>query len=387
MKVTATAREVISYRLLAGDVLITKDSETWDDIAIPCLVTESASDLICGYHLAIIRPDERKLFSRFLLRCLQADHIKQQFQVAASGITRFGLPKAVIGSSLIPIPPLKIQQIVCRVLDEALETIAALIAKKQRLIELLDEKRAALISRAVTQGLDPNVPMKDSGVEWLGRVPLAWDIKRLSQVAESIQTGPFGSQLHADDYIEGGVPVINPSDLADGSIHLEGAATVSHETSQQLRRHRLSEGDVVLARRGELGCCGVVTRIEENWLCGTGSARVRPARGKLLGHFLKFVISIRGCKEQLELASVGATMDNLNARSIGRLVIPIPPLPYQEAITTECLAIGSQINALINLTVAVIDLLREYRSALITAAVTGQLDIREHEKKMEALAS
>lgn len=228
--------------------------------------------------------------------------------------------------------------------------------------------------------------MKDSGVEWLGEVPVEWEVKRLGQIVESIQTGPFGSQLHVEDYIDGGVPVINPSDLTDGSISPEGAATVSDDTARRLSRHRLREGDIVLARRGEMGRCGLTTTLEENWLCGTGSARVRPAQSQLLGAFLRFVLGLRGCKEQLELASVGATMDNLNARIIGRLIVPVPPISLQEPIVTKCVAVNFQTKNLQDRVTAVSRRLREYRSALITAAVTGQLDLRQYEKKMEVLA-
>jgi type I restriction enzyme S subunit len=171
MESTATAEELAKFRLQVGDVLITKDSESWDDIAIPALVKESAADLICGYHLALLRPDCRRLTGGFLLRCLQADNVNRQFQVAASGVTRYGIPKAAIGGALIPVPPVAAQQSICTVLNRVLDNLVALIAKKQHLIELLGERRAALINRAVTQGLDPGVSMKDSGVPWLGQVP------------------------------------------------------------------------------------------------------------------------------------------------------------------------------------------------------------------------
>lgn len=99
------------------------------------------------------------------------------------------------------VPPEPEQRAIAAFLDRETARMDALVAKKERLIELLQEKRTALITRAVTKGLDPNIPMKDSGVEWVGEIPAHWEVKRIRDIADSLQTGPFGSQLHADEYI------------------------------------------------------------------------------------------------------------------------------------------------------------------------------------------
>jgi type I restriction enzyme S subunit len=377
-KAPSRARRVIR----SGDVLISTVRTYLRAIAH---VPIADGNLICSTGFAVLTASPRAV-PRFLFHWISSDTFVGEVVARSVGVSYPAINPGELMSLPFPLWPTSKQAAIATLLDRELSGIDALIAKKQRLIELLDEKRAILNGEAVVKGLDRAAPLKDSGVDWLGKVPVTWELKRLVQVAESIQTGPFGSQLHAEDYVDGGVPVINPSDLMDGAILGTEAATVSTGTAQRLARHRLREGDLVLARRGEIGRCGITTAIERNWLCGTGSARVRPAPGQILGEFLKMVFSLRGCKEQLKLASVGATMDNLNSRSIGRLIIPVPPLPDQQTIVDKCAQTDSYVGKLSGSIGAAIDLLREYRSALITAAVTGQLDIYEHEKRMEALA-
>ena len=173
MPATATPSQVRRFSLRTGDVLITKDSETWTDIAVPAVVIEDLPGVLCGYHLAHIRPHEQH-DGFFLAHCIAAVGPRDQYHIAANGITRFGLTGDVIRNGTLAIPPLVEQRRIAAFLDFKTEKVDALVAKKERLIELLQEKRTALITRAITKGLDPDVPMKDSGVEWLGDIPENW---------------------------------------------------------------------------------------------------------------------------------------------------------------------------------------------------------------------
>ena len=128
------------------------------------------------------------------------------------------------------------------------------LTAKELLIELLQEKRTALITRAVTKGLNPTVPMKDSGVDWLGQIPAHWEVKRIRDIAESLQTGPFGSQLHAHEYTTEGVPVIMPQDILEGSVSVAQIVRIPAARADELKRHRVRIGDLIFARRGDLSC-------------------------------------------------------------------------------------------------------------------------------------
>ncbi len=171
MTATANEKEIEKFHLEVGDVIITKDSESWDDIAIPSYVEATADDFICGYHLAFIRPKSNSLDGRFLFRCVQSRPVALQLELEATGVTRFGLPKGAIGTALLPLPPLELQRLIADYLDRETARIDALVAEKEKMLALLEEKRAALISRAVTCGLNSDAPLKPSGLDWLGDIP------------------------------------------------------------------------------------------------------------------------------------------------------------------------------------------------------------------------
>ena len=191
MQATATNDEIERFRLERDDVLITKDSETWDDIGVPALVTEPASDLISGYHLALLRPRYDKLAGAYLLRALQSKGLAYQFHIEAKGVTRYGLSHAGIKSVWLPLPPLPEQTAIVRFLDHADRRIRRYIRAKQKLIALLEEQKQAIIHQAVTGQIDvrtgrPYAAYKPSGVEWLGDVPEHWERRRLKTLLRSV---------------------------------------------------------------------------------------------------------------------------------------------------------------------------------------------------------
>ena len=197
MTATASRDEIERFRLERGDVLITKDSEAWDDIGVPALVA-SADDLLSGYHLALLRPFTETLGS-YLARTLQSKAVAYQFHVRANGVTRYGLTHAGIQSVRIPLPPLPEQRAIVRYLDYVDRRIRRYLSAKRKLITLLDEERQAIISQAVTRGLDPNVRLKPSGVAWLGDVPEHWKVKKVTHMF-SIGSGTTPPTDHPEFY-------------------------------------------------------------------------------------------------------------------------------------------------------------------------------------------
>lgn len=277
----------------------------------------------------------------------------------------------------LPIPPLEEQQAIAAYLDRQTAKIDALIAKKQRLLDLLAEQRAALISQAVTKGLNPTAKMKDSGVAWLGQVPSHWEVSKLGYVSASIQTGPFGSQIHSNEYVTGGIPLINPAHIKDGKIYPSEDVAVDQKTWHTLSRHELLEGDIIFARRGEMGRCALVTEIESGWLCGTGSIRLRLKKPEIFPKYLSWVLSTKGISDYLLLESVGTTMDNLNTKILATIPLSVPPIKEQVEISEY---LDYQTKRLSNLAAKVdnaIERLQEYRAALISSVVTGKVDVRK----------
>ncbi len=156
--------------------------------------------VLCGYHLTQVRPNPDQIDSKYLFRSFCARGINDQFRVAATGITRFGLGKYWIDNGLFPVPPIVEQRDIALFLDRETARIDVLIEKKQRQIELLQEKRIALISHAVTKGLNPKAKMKDSGIEWLGEIPEHWGAIRFKfALAEPLRIWPRTESAEYDD--------------------------------------------------------------------------------------------------------------------------------------------------------------------------------------------
>ncbi len=286
------------------------------------------------------------------------------------------LNQELIKNSFLLAPSHSEAKKVAQFLDHETAKIDNLIEKQQQLIELLKEKRQAVISHAVTKGLNPYVPMKDSGVEWLGEVPEHWIIAQLKFNTLEMQTGPFGSQLHAEDYVIDGIPLINPAHMNAGMIIPDPKVTVDEATQERLGRHKLSEGEIIFSRRGELGRCAVVKKNNEGWLCGTGSLKAKLTK-KIIPDYAYTLISSEGVVSELTLESKGSTMANLNTETLGRIRLPVPPISEQEAILDYIKIISDKYDYLIRSADTAIRLMQERRTALISAAVTGKIDVRD----------
>lgn len=153
MKATASAHEIAQYGLTEGDVVITKDSEDWKDIAVPALIDETADDFVCGYHLGIIRPSQR-MYPAFFFRVMQSTNVNQELQVSASGVTRYGLPIAAVTEASVPVPPLTEQQAIAEFLDHEMGRVDGLVSHVETALERLEEYRTALITAVVTGKID-----------------------------------------------------------------------------------------------------------------------------------------------------------------------------------------------------------------------------------------
>jgi type I restriction enzyme S subunit len=282
-----------------------------------------------------------------------------------------------LSRSELPAPPLPEQAAIDRFLDHADRWIRRYISAKQKLIKLLEEQKQTIIHRAVTRGLDPNVRLKPSGVEWLGDVPGHWEVRKLGQIAGSFRTGPFGSILHQSDYVEGGTPLINPTHIRCGSIVGNPRCSVPPAVADRLSHYRLDKHDLIFSRRGELGRCALVRDREIGWLCGTGSIRVRVAYDGIEPEYLIQALQVRWVGEYLSLFSVGATMDSLNTGILKGVPVLVPPANEQRHVLDGIAQETRNIARTMADAEREIELLREYRTRLIADVVTGKLDVRE----------
>ena len=166
------------------------------------------------------------------------------------------------------------------------------------------------------------------------KLPDGWAVARFSDILIELQTGPFGSSLHQNDYEIGGTPVVNPASIQDGKIVPVAKMAVGDDTLDRLATFKLRAGDVVMGRRGEMGRCAVVTEHEQGWLCGTGSLILR-LDGSLSARYVAMLIGSPHVREYLDGYAVGATMQNLNQSILLKMVIGLPPLAEQRRIVAK----------------------------------------------------
>ena len=374
MKATATYDQINKFRLDVGDVIITKDSEGPEDIAIAAYVKETQDNLVCGYHLTLIKPTE--CVGSYLFRAINSTGLHDQFKVAANGITRYGLSVYGINNVLLPVPSSKEQTTIANFLDRETAKIDTLIGKQERLIELLQEKRQALISHAVTKGLDPNVKMKDSGVEWLGEVPEHWEVSRLGYVTNKIGSGKTpkgGSEIYVDE----GVLFIRSQNVYDDGLRTDDVVYISKNIDEEMSASRVKSGDILLNITG--ASLGRTTLVPENIEKANVNQHVCIIRvsNKKERFFISWIMKSTNIKAQINIAQTGAAREGLNFDQISNLMITLPPLKEQQQIADYLDTQTAKIDILIQKALQAITLLKARREALISAAVTGKIDVRE----------
>jgi type I restriction enzyme, S subunit len=197
------------------------------------------------------------------------------------------------------------------------------------LLERIQSEKTRLVKEGKISRGKPPIPARADELGF--ELRLGWEAARFSQLLVELQTGPFGSSLHESDYQKGGVPVINPASIKNGKLVPLDNMAIGIATLQRLSTFKLRKGDIVMARRGEMGRCAVVTEREDGWLCGTGSLILR-LPDCLFPPFLVTLIGSPFVREYLGGSAVGATMQNLNQSILLNLVVGLPPLAEQHRI-------------------------------------------------------
>lgn len=369
MAATATDDQIAKFTLRAGDTIITKDSETADDIAIGAYVPADMPGVICGYHLSMIRP-MTDTNGAFVKRLFDSTYVRSCVAVRANGLTRVGLGQYEIDNLELPFPPPEEQQTIAAFLDRETGKIDALIAEQRRLVELLAEKRLAVISHAVTKGLNPNAKMKDSGIEWLGEVPEHWAVCALGYLA-TIQTGSTPDRSKPD-YWEGEIPWLKTGEI-NYELILDSEERITEAGLQNSAAKIAEVGTLMMAMygqgitRGRVAILGI--RAAYNQAC----AAITPS-SKLFNEYAKyfFVMAYRFIRDTGNETS----QMNLGSGVIAKIKILTPPIEEQRAIAAFLDTETAKFAPLTAEANRVIALLQERRSALISAAVTGKIDVR-----------
>jgi type I restriction enzyme, S subunit len=347
METTAPMEKLKEHQILCGDIMFTPSSETTEEIGLSAVVMENIEKTVYSYHVIRFRTTV-VLDLRFKKYFCNHPFIWSQFSRASKGTTRQILTREDFKNIVALIPPFDEQRAIANFLDRETERIDTLIAKKERQIELLLEKRAALISCAVTKGLNPNVKMKDSGIQWLGMIPEHWTITRF-KYALWLQRG---HDLPATDFRDGVYPVCG----SNGCIGY-------HD-------HFTTKGPgVTVGRSGSVGEVNYVDR--DYWAHNTALyvKEFRRTRPKYAFYLLKAL--------DVKYLSEGSAVGTLNRNYIHDLPVAIPSISEQYAIVGFLDRETVQLQELIEKIRTSIQALSEYRTALISAAGTGKIDVRE----------
>jgi|JI10StandDraft_1071094.scaffolds.fasta_scaffold07303_6 type I restriction enzyme, S subunit len=374
-------RDRASRLLRPGNLLLEKSGGGDSQPVGQVVLYDQAVEAVCSNFIARMELVHRAdpSFWRYEFAAAYACGLNRRSVKQTSGIQNLDQEQYL--DEMATYPPPAEQSAIAAALDRETARIDALIARKTRFIELLQEKRQALITHAVTKGLDPSVKMKDSGVAWIGQVPEHWELAQLGKLSVSRCDGPFGSGLKSEHYTDSGVRVIRLQNIGWAQFKDSDAAYIAFDYWQgELGGgHDALPGDVLIAGLGDennlLGRACVVPDDTGKAMVKADCYRFRVGP-RVVPEYVALTLSATSRAECGFLAT-GATRDRLNLTLASARRIPVPPVQEQREIVTAIHHSAKRLDELMAKVECSITLLKERRSALITAAVTGQIDLRE----------
>lgn len=275
----------------------------------------------------------------------------------------------------VPIPPQEEQTTIANYLDEKTARIDNLIANKQKLIELLKEKRTVIINQAATKGIDPNVKLKPSGIEWLGYIPEHWQVKKLKYVVTKVGSGvtPKGG---ASVYQQDGIPLLRSQNIYNDGLRLDDVAYISDEIDEGMSNSRIQEYDVLLNITGaSIGRCFYVLKGFGRGNVNQHVCIIRPIQSEIKTQFLHALIISGYGQTLIDFCQTGANRDGLNFQQIKSFELPFPHLEAQRVIIEFIRDETNKIDKTVSKIEKEIELLQEYRTALISEVVTGKIKV------------
>ena len=306
---------------------------------------------IVGSTVGIISPKNNKIIPAYLGYFLKS--MKDLIQQTATGSTIKHVRKSTILDMELPLPPLKEQQRIVSILDE---TFARLAVSSNQL-----NQKILIASELYQTNLSLSFAENES-----------WGRGCLGDITGGVQTGPFGSLLHKSDYIENGIPIVNPAHITESGIMPDDRKTISSDTANRLSNYTLKSRDVVIGRRGEMGRCAVVNEEQEGWLCGTGSFFIKPSE-QIDSRFLVKLLWAARYRKKLNEVATGATMKNLNNKALSNLVIEFPSVSEQTEIVSRLDRMYSEVEMLKRTISLKMECLEELKQSMLQEAFRGNL--------------
>lgn len=354
MEASAEPREISKFQIARGDVLVTKDSETPDDIAIAAMVAQELPGVLCGYHLALIRPRSRRASGTFLYWLHASKAFRAQYEAKAVGVTRWGLSQHAFRELLLPLPALLEQGRIAAYLDASCAAIDAAVAAKRRQLETLDALRKTTITHAVTLGLNPSVSLRCTDILWIPETPKHWRVVRLKDVMEFFNT------------------VRVPLSAAERGLMTEktydyyGASGIIDKVENYL----FDGTYILIAEDG----ANLLTRSRPLAFLATGKFWVNNhahiLKPRWCGDHTFFVNLLES--QDFSLFVTGAAQPKLTMENLGRFKLAIPPVEEQKEIAVFIREKDAEFRALSAQIERQVKTLTAYRKSLIHECVTGQ---------------
>ena len=376
MEATAPADQISKFSIRRGDVIITKDSESAEDIGVPAYVTDNMESVVCGYHLTHIKPI--KINGEYLFRQFQCGFMQSYLEISANGVTRYGIGTDKINSAIILMPPLIEQHLIAEYLSVKCDYIDAIIVNKEKLIKLYIAKRQAAINTAITLGVEQGVEMKNSNVSYIGNIPIHWQVKRLKFSISKVGSGvtPKGG---ASVYVNHGIPLLRSQNIYIDGLRMNDVAFISEEIDESMSNSRVLEGDVLLnITGGSIGRCYYADDSLGRANVNQHVCIIRPIQRKIITKYLYYILRSDVGQEQIDMLQTGANREGLNFEQIKNFMIPLPKdvdeqMQIVENIDSQCTSIDKLVSKLNRQ----IDLYKEYKTSLIANVVTGKIKITE----------
>jgi type I restriction enzyme S subunit len=333
------------------------------------------------YRVFSIR-DQKDCYDRYVLYLFQMGYRNKIFYAFGQGSSQLGrwrLPTEQFNDFFFPLPSIEEQQTIATFLDRETGKIDALIAEQRRLVELLAKKRQAVISHAVTKGLNPNAPMKDSGIAWLGDVPAHWEISRIKRYCYINDGNHGGEYPSAEDYTDeyGGVPFIRAGNISGLSITSQDMLYITQAKNSSMRKGRLQTGDILFTNRGEIGKIAVIPSEYEGANLNSQIAYLRSDKSFVVNKYLAHYLTSDIVFNVYDSISAGSVLTQFPIGDLKNIPVILPPIVEQTDIATFLDTEAAKFDTLTVEASRAITLLQERRSALISAAVTGKIDVRK----------
>ena len=364
-----------------GDILLEKSGGGEVTPVGRSVLFNSNEPMMCANFIEWLRPNSNfnPRYLNYWLAAAYVNGFSKRNVKQTTGIQNLDVPAFL--SERIVSPDVDMQDAIADYLDKKCAEIDAIIAAKEKTNELLKERRQSIIYEAVTKGLDTTVPMKDSGVEWIGEIPESWDVCPVKYVIDKNHPYPVGDGDHglikADDYLDEGIPYIRVLNLTWGEgLNLENLVYISDEMNSRIKNSELKPNDILIAKTGAtIGKTAIVpdSLPRSNTTSHVGKITISSDHDAV---FFYYVMTSSIVQKQIQdLSAMQSTRPELGIDGLRNLLVVVPPVEEQQNISEFLNQQCAEINSVIDTNSSMIDKLKEYRQSVIYDAVTGKVEI------------